>query len=111
MKIDSAIAYCKEKRYIDDLDYAERFIASKSGSLSRRMIEQKLYEKGIDKETLSKAIEDSDISEEGTIRTFIQKKYGDISGAEYDDRQKIIRKLLTRGFAYDTVKRVMTDLT
>ena len=109
--IDSAIAYCKEKHYIDDLDYAERFIASKSGSLSRRMIEQKLYEKGIDRETASKAMEDSNISEEGTIRAFIQKKYGDISGTEYEGRQKIIRKLLTRGFAYDTIKQAMTDLT
>ncbi len=109
--IDFAIAYCKEKHYIDDLDYAKRFIASKSSSLSRRMMEQKLYEKGIDKETVSRAIHDSDVSEEGTIRTFIKKKYGDITGLGYDERQKLIRKLLTKGFAYDAIRQVMTDLT
>ena len=102
--IDSAIEYCKGKHYIDDEDYARRFISSKADRLSRRMIEKKLYEKGIDRDTITLAFEDAGISETDTVRSIISKKYPGMSEWTFEDKQKVIRKLLNAGFSYDAIK-------
>ncbi len=105
--IDDAIVYCKKKRYIDDTDYAERYIASKSDRLSKRAIEQKLYARGIDKETVREAFDNAEIDETKTIRDLICRKYGDVSDIGYEERRKIINKLIMKGFTYDTIKRAI----
>ena len=106
--IDSALSDCIEKRYIDDRDYAERYAASKSKAYSRRMIEQKLYQKGISRDIIDDVMCQSDIDEAETVRELIQKKYGDVSGYSYEEKQKIIKKFLTKGFPYDSVKQAFT---
>ena len=103
--IDAAVSYCRDRHYIDDLDYAERFVAAKSDGLSIRMIERRLTERGITAGIIEEVLEQSGISEEETVRGLIRKKYGDISGYGYEDRQKLIRKLLSRGFSYDSIKK------
>ena len=105
--IDSAVSYCKDKRYIDDRDYADRFISSRADKLSRRMIEQKLYAKGISRETVSEVMEESEIDEKAAVKAAILKKYGDISGCDQEEKQKIIKRLISKGFAYETVKQAV----
>ena len=103
--IDNAVSYCREKHYIDDEDYAKRYISSKSASLSRRMMEKKLMEKGISREIISEAFEDVPVCETETVRSLIEKKYGDTSGLSFEERQKIIRRFANAGFAYDAVRQ------
>lgn len=112
--IDHAISYCREKHYIDDLDYAKRFISIRSEKLSIRMIEKKLREKGIDRDTIDLAFQESEVSEEDTLKTMIEKKYGDPSKLSFEEKQKAMRKFVSAGFSYDTVKSAMnrvSDLT
>ena len=112
--IEEAISYCKDKHYIDDLDYAKRFISYRSEKLSIRMIRKKLMEKGIDRDTIDIAFQESEISEADTLRAMIEKKYGDPSDLTFEDKQKAMRKLLSAGFSYDAVKSAMnraSDLT
>ena len=108
--IESAVSYCREKHYVDDVDYAVRFIEAKSGTLSKRVIEQKLYLKGIDRDTMAAAFEQCEPDEAAAIKDFIIRRYGAISGILYEDRQKLIKKLLSKGFAYDSVKTVIATL-
>ncbi len=105
--IDYAVSYCKEKHYIDDTDYAERYISSKAGSMSKRMIEQKLYQRGIGKEVMELAFSEADIDETAALRDLVQRKYGDTSDLSYDEKQKLIKKLLSKGFSYDSIKQVI----
>lgn len=105
--VEYALSYCIKKHYIDDDDYARRFIASRSDRLSRRMIEKKLYEKGIDRDIIAAAFEEMPDFEEETVRKLIGKKYGDVSGASFEEKQKIVRRLLSAGFAYDAVKQAL----
>ena len=105
--IEAAIEYCKKKHYIDDADYAERFIASKADKLSKRAIEQKLYEKGIDKETVANAFENNDLDEVRTAKALIAKKYGDISDMEYESRIKMVKSIMSKGFSYTVAKEAI----
>ena len=105
--IEYALSYCKEKHYVDDLDYAERFIASRSATLSKKMIEQKLYQRGIGKDVMEQAFEEADIDEEEALRSLIERKYKDISDLSFEDRQKVIKKLMAKGFSYDAIKAVI----
>jgi regulatory protein len=105
--IDYAVSYCKEKHYIDDTDYAERYISSKAGSMSKRMIEQKLYQRGIGKEVMELAFSEAVIDETATLRDLVKRKYGDTSDLSYDEKQKLIKKLLSKGFSYDSIKQVI----
>ena len=105
--IEYALSYCKEKHYVDDLDYAERFIASRSATLSKKMIEQKLYQRGIGKDVMEQAFEEADIDEEEALRSLIERKYKDIADLSFEDRQKVIKKLMAKGFSYDAIKAVL----
>ena len=105
--IEYALSYCKEKHYVDDLDYAERFIASRSATLSKKMIEQKLYQRGIGKDVMEQAFEEADIDGEEALRSLIERKYKDISDLSFEDRQKVIKKLMAKGFSYDAIKAVI----
>ena len=105
--VENAISYCKGKHYIDDRDYAERYVSIKSDTLSVCMIKRKLMEKGISREIISEVLEDSDITEADTVRRLIQRKYGDISGYDDEQKQKLIRRLLSRGFGYDSIKKAV----
>ncbi|MBQ4241315.1 MAG: regulatory protein RecX [Lachnospiraceae bacterium] len=105
--IEYALSYCKEKHYVDDLDYAERFIASRSATLSKKMIEQKLYQRGIGKDVMEQAFEEADIDGEEALRSLIERKYKDIADLSFEDRQKVIKKLMAKGFSYDAIKAVI----
>lgn len=105
--IEYALSYCKEKHYVDDLDYAERFIGSRSATFSKKMIEQKLYQRGIGKDVMEQAFEEADIDEEEALRSLIERKYKDIADLSFEDRQKVIKKLMAKGFSYDAIKAVI----
>ena len=105
--VDSAIEYCKDKHYIDDFDFAVRFIESRSGTLSKKMIMQKLYLKGISKELAEEAFEEADVDESKAVYDLIVKKYGSLESYQelpFEEKNSFIRKLMTRGFGYDAIK-------
>lgn len=105
--IEYALSYCKEKHYVDDLDYAERFIGSRSATLSKKMIEQKLFQKGIDREVMEQAFSNAEYDETAALCALVADKYGDVSDLGYEERQKLIKKLMTKGFSYDAIKQVL----
>nr|MCR5774257.1 recombination regulator RecX [Lachnospiraceae bacterium] len=106
---DYAIAYCKDKHYIDDEEYARRYIELKTGTLSKKMIEQKLYSRGIGKDITENAFEETGFSEDEAIRSLIRKKIGEVDTYDREERQKVIRKLMSKGFSYDSIRRVLDD--
>ena len=107
--IEFAVSYCEGKHYVDDLAYAMRYIEEKRDTLSKRMIERKLYERGIDKETMEKAFSECEISETDTVKALIERKYSDIGDMDHEERQKIIRKLLAKGFSYDSIRSAVNS--
>ena len=106
----------KEYGYIDDYAYARMYSESlrNSKNNSRRMIEQKLYQKGISAEVISEIMEDISIDETDLIIKTLKKKkvdlatYGDM---DYAARRKTFGYLVSKGFSPSNVSRCLGELS
>lgn len=112
--IDEAIDYVKSFHYIDDYDYACQYIFYHKESETRRNMEEKLMQKGIDKETLRKAMEDSyDEEEQQEIelqqaRKWLDKKKYDAETMDWKEKQRIYAFLIRKGISISIVRKVMS---
>lgn len=106
----------KEYGYIDDYAYARMYSESlRNGkNNSRRMIEQKLYQKGISAEVISEIMEDVSIDETDLIIKALKKKKIDpisYSNMDYLSRRKVYGYLVSKGFTSSNVSRCLEKLT
>lgn len=112
--IEEAIVYVKSFRYVDDYDYACQYIFYHKEAESRRKIEEKLTQKGIDKTTLQKALEDSYEEEETQelemkqARKLLEKKKYDIETMDWKEKQKVYAFLMRKGIGNTIIKKVMS---
>ena len=110
--IDSTIAWCKEKGYIDDERYVRNYVFSRGSSRSVKKIVYDLMQKGIKKETIIAVMEDdeTDIDEDEQIRGLLIKKHYDLSERhEPDEKRKMVRFLAGRGYSWEAIGRVMRE--
>lgn len=114
--IDEAVAYVKSFNYVNDAEYAKAFTREQSQYLSKAQIKQKLLMKGVEKELISRALnevysDESDSSdtngleEELIVKTL--KKRGFNGNEDYEERQKVLAYFYRRGFDVDKVRNAM----
>ena len=117
--IDVAIDYLCSYRYIDDTRYANEYIRSRTGSMSRKQITVKLLQKGVAADVIEAAFEDvcdedgtdSDLRERELIRKLILKRFPNgTGGIEYSDRQKLFAYLYGKGFSVPMIEEVYSSL-
>lgn len=106
--IDSVIEYLLEYDLINDYRYASMYIDYKATSKSKRQIIQDLYVKGIPKDIIDMAFENSDFSEEDSLNQIIEKRRGRYNLGEKKEREKFYRYLIGKGYAYNDVKRALS---
>ena len=61
--VDSAIEFVKKYRYLDDEDYARRFVEKNRNKKSRKQMTFELAQKGVAREILDTVFEDMDVDE------------------------------------------------
>jgi len=109
--VDAAIDYLKSFHYLDDYRYASEYIRIKSGSMSCRMIKQKLSEKGISKNVIEEVYNEIDSEDKSDreielIRKLIDKRCkGRTSDMEYREKQKLYAYLYNKGFSIENIDR------
>lgn len=106
----------KEYGYIDDYAYARMYSESlrNSKNNSRRVIEQKLYQKGISTEIISRIMDEVSIDETDLIFKVLKKKKVDTesyNNMDYASRRKVYGYLISKGFAPSNVSRCLGELT
>ncbi|MCB0723948.1 MAG: RecX family transcriptional regulator [Ignavibacteriae bacterium] len=110
--IDKVIKWLEELKYINDEEFAKQLIENKVARkpIGRKMVEKKLFQSGIDKETIVKTITENYSPEmelqkaEELLKKYVKKvKYKD----EFDKRNKCFKYLASRGFEYDTVEQII----
>lgn len=116
--IDQAVARMTELGFLDD----ERYAAQKAGALRRKgasssRISRTLAARGVDRETVSQAISDEEMSEEQAARRLAQRRHlGPWRRASLDDlspmeRRKALDKematLCRAGFSIGLARRVL----
>lgn len=105
--VDSAIQFVKERRYLDDEDYARRYIERYRMKKSRKQMLFELAGKGIRQEILEVVFEDAEIDEEAQILAVLEKKNYAGADASREESMKITAYLTRKGFSYEAVRSVL----
>ena len=107
--VETAISYVKSFGYINDYEYARSFIESRKERKSRREIYMQLAGKGVSRELIDEAFEESYEREDSTeaIRRLLEKKHYDRENTTPEEKKKIMAYLVRKGFGYDDIRRTM----
>ena len=107
-QIDGAIAYVKSFHYVDDGRYACKYIEAMQSRKSRRQIEQELYQKGVDRELIQEAFEETgEVPEEEQIARWMEKRNFHPEEADQKEKQRMYAFLARKGFRAENIQRVM----
>lgn len=107
-EIEETISFLKEYRYIDDAEYAKRYVRACSYRKSVRQIRADLEQKGIGREEVTRALQENPVEEEKQIQQLLKKR-GYCPGERMEDTsyRKMMGALARKGFSYDIIHRVM----
>lgn len=107
--IEATLQYVKSFGYIDDSNYARRFVESRQKTKSKKEIYAALCQKGIDKYTIQEALElcYKEVDEKAAIQKLIEKKHVEIDNMSDKEKKKICEYLMRKGFRYDDICRVI----
>jgi regulatory protein len=105
--IEHAIARLHEWRYLDDADFARRWVENRSTHRprGRRLLQQELRHKGIDGEIARDAIDDADLDEIGAAEALARRRLPAYAGDEPAAiRRRLGAYLARRGYGYDVIR-------
>ena len=107
-QINGALDYVKGFHYVDDGRYACKYIEAMQSRKSRRQIEQELYQKGIDRNLVQEAFEETgEIPEEEQIARWMEKRGYHPEEADLKEKQKMYAFLARKGFRPENIQRAM----
>jgi len=108
--INEILIGIKEKGYIDDYDYAIRFINSKKRAkiVGQNLLKRDLFKKGVDKNLIRKALKETgaDLTDPDEIYGLALKKMKSLENKK-NKIAKLIFFLKSKGFEDDVIRAVM----
>jgi len=108
--IEYAIDFLKKHRFINDEDYARRYVEFNSRRKSERQIKFELQRKGLDKETVSDILKEQPVDEAAIVRDYIRKKRLFPEQMDAREKSKVMASLGRKGFSYEAVSRVLGEI-
>jgi regulatory protein len=105
--IEHAIGRLHEWRYLDDADFARRWVENRTAHRPRgkRLLQQELRHKGIDGEIARDAIDDADLDETGAAEALARRRLPSYAGDEPAAiRRRLGAYLARRGYGYDVIR-------
>ena len=112
---DEVLSQLKQYGYIDDLKYASSYIRSQisRGGKSRLYLKNKLYEKGINADTIESALgaELSGYDEDSIALELARKKLKSLKPEPaLKTKQKLAAFLRSKGFSWDSINKAVATL-
>jgi len=108
--IDYAIIFLKEHRFINDQDYARRYVEFNSRRKSERQIKFELQRKGLDKDIIGDTLKEQPVDEAAIVREYIRKKRLVPEQMDAREKSKVMASLGRKGFSYEAVSRVLGEI-
>jgi regulatory protein len=105
--IEHAIARLHEWRYLDDADFARRWVENRTAHRPRgkRLLQQELRHKGIDGEIARDAIDDAALDETSAAEALARRRLPSYAGDEPAAiRRRLGAYLARRGYGYDVIR-------
>ena len=109
--IARVMARLDEAGYINDTDFAEQWVASRTKGRGARRIRMELRRKGVDSEAIDEALSaiDEDDMLSGALKAARKAAFGkDMTDPR--DRQKILAALARRGYGYAEARQALETL-
>jgi regulatory protein len=106
--IDSVVARLQELDYVNDKDFARRWIESRRllKSTSRRRIEQELRQKRVPDDVIKETLESDETDEKDVLRELVERKR---QQTKYHDNLKLMQYLSRQGFSYEDIKTALNQ--
>lgn len=107
--VDEAIEYVKSFGYINDREYARRFVENKKCTKSRKELYALLSGKGLNAALIEEVLEEycgeEDVKE--AIAALLRRKKFDPESATEKEKQKAGAFLARKGFRYEDIRRAI----
>ncbi len=106
--ITEIIKKVEEKNYINDTDFAERWVANRRllKSMSKLKLRQELIKKRVPKEIIEETLAADETNEKEVLKEIIEKKR---KITRYQDDRKLMEYLARQGFRYGDIKEVLEE--
>ncbi len=101
--IDLTIEFLEKYDYLNDLRYGISYVKSNMHSKSIRQMEYQLRAKGLDRDTINNIFNDINIESREVIRKVLVSRRFDFENASYEEKNKQLKYLLSKGFNYDDI--------
>lgn len=111
--ITAAIEKLRDWRYVDDEDFAERWIENRLEQRPRsaRMIAMELRGKGVEASTVADAVERAGIEERTGALRVATDRWNRLAGLDPPVRRRRLTGFLSRrGYGYDIIRDVLKEL-
>ena len=105
--VEDAVLFLKHYRYLDDEDYARRYVEKNGNKKSIRQMKFDLRQKGIGDDLVEMVFEDMEVDEPSQILGLLRKKNYDPEEPDPAKRQKIYAFLARKGFSYEAINSAM----
>lgn len=108
--IDAVIDTLRDYGYIDDLKFAEAWVANRRllKATSRRRLQQELRQKRVSDEIVHQVLIEDETDEQDVLKELITRKR---KQAKYQDDIKLMQYLARQGYSYDDIKASLQALT
>ncbi len=107
--VEEVIDEMVQDRTLDDENFTEAFIAdyTKLRTKGNIFIRRELTRKGVASDVIERVIRNRD--EKGIVAEYLRAKLSHLDISQPKDRQKVLRRLLTRGFTPSVVYDALND--
>jgi len=110
--IDAALAKAEGWNYVDDEAFARFWVENREANRprGRRLLEQELRDKGVDREIVRNVIDDADIDERAAAAELAKVKLRSYSNLEPEvARRRLTGFLARKGYGFDIVKHALAE--
>jgi regulatory protein len=105
--IDQTVARLRKGSWLDDLDFARRWVENRRllKSTSKRRLQQELKLKRVADDIIKQVLDEDETDEKAVLAELIKRKR---QQSRYQDQQKLMAYLMRQGYNYGDVKEVLS---
>lgn len=108
--IDSAVNKLKEYNYLNDEAFARNYFEALSGSKGKRVIAQKLKEKGVKKEIIDELLLNIEDEDEEERARALAEKFVKNREKNLKNKQKCFAHLVYKGYDYSVAQKIASEI-
>jgi regulatory protein len=105
-EVEEAVAWCQAQGFLNETRYVEGVARRLSVKYGASRVASTLRGKGVTEDAIADALPDLKVSELEQARLLWARKFGS-PGQNAADKAKQMRYLQSRGFSFDTIKKVV----